>query len=83
MKNEETLVNIAGAMDEMLYNFCEDNEITFLEMASITLARMSHISQLIGEGEDFIKLMSIASDTIKNVNLADLYQNTNTNTELH
>ena len=69
MTEEEQLKALSGQVDDILFDFVEKNDITFLELCALVLARLSHVSRMIDEHEKFATLLRIAEHTVRTVEI--------------
>ena len=58
--NDEQIGEIANKLEKTFMEVCKETNMTFIEMAAIALARLGAISNEIGEGDLFIKLLHFA-----------------------
>lgn len=57
---DEVLLEISRQIDEYLFDICEKYEMPFLQVASITLARLGVIAKDIQEEQHLIRLMKMS-----------------------
>ena len=62
--SDDTLENISHQLDEFLFELCENNEMPFLQIAALTLARLGAIATDINETEQLIRLLKLTEITI-------------------
>ena len=62
--SDDTLENISHQLDEFLFELCEENEMPFLQIAALTLARLGAIATDISETEQLIRLLKLTEITI-------------------
>jgi len=62
--SDDTLENISHQLDEFLFELCEENEMPFLQIAALTLARLGAIATDINETEQLIRLLKLTEITI-------------------
>ena len=68
--SDDTLENISHQLDEFLFELCENNEMPFLQIAALTLARLGAIATDINETEQLIRLLKLAEVTLNGTQTA-------------
>lgn len=66
MIEDNELNDLVFEIDEILFNFVEKHELSFLDLTAIILARLSHVSYDLGTKEDFAQLLETAKYTVLN-----------------
>ena len=68
--DDNILENISHQLDEYLFQLCEENELPFLQIAAITLARLGAIANDIDEKEQLVRLLKLAEVTLNGTQTA-------------
>jgi len=58
--SDEKVIQISHEIDEFLFAMCENNQMAFLEVAALAVARLAHISRETNDEIALIKLMQMA-----------------------
>ena len=58
--SDETLMEMSRQLDDFLFDLCEVNEMPFLQVASVVLARLGAIAMDIGEEPHLVRLLKLA-----------------------
>ena len=78
--SDDTLEKISHQLDDYFYQVCEENEIPFLQLAALTLARLCVISEDIGESDLLERLLDISLETM---NAKQVSQYANGSNQIH
>jgi hypothetical protein len=81
MIEDVELNDLVIEIDNLLFNFVEKHELSFLDLTAIILARLSHVSYDLGNKEDFAKLLDTAKYTV--LNESPLSNISNNSTAIH
>ena len=61
---DENIISVSHQIDDTIINLCEKNELAFLEVAALLIARLAHISVENQDHISLIRLMQMAERLI-------------------